>query len=55
MFKDYKNCLTVQPFPCLVVLLMCVQKALKDRGIESMLEEARENNREYDRENLTKS
>jgi hypothetical protein len=34
---------------------MYVQKALKDRGIESMLEEVRENNREYDRENLTKS
>jgi len=39
--------------PCRVQLKF-VQKALKERGIDTMLDEARENNRDYDRDNLNK-
>lgn len=38
-----------------MLLLKFTQKALKERGIDSMLDEARENNRESDAELMRKS
>lgn len=40
LFKQYKTCLT---------------KALKERGIESMLDDARESNRENDAEHMKRN
>jgi len=54
MFKQYEQCLKVQHHDSTTVLfpLIPLQKVLKSKGIDSMLKEAREDNRENDAEHL---
>ena len=56
LFKQYKNCLTVSVLRSrLCSSVDPVQTALKERGIDTMLEEARESNKENDAENMRRS
>jgi len=57
LFKQYKDCLTVSiPGPtAFVTNTNLMQKALKERGIDSMLEEARDSNQDTDAENMRRS
>lgn len=58
LFREYKTCLSVSHafFLCLRTASDWVlQKALKERGIDTMLEEARADNRENDAEYLKPS
>lgn len=49
LFKDYKKCLTVcKPVAGCECIFKVRQVALQDRGIDKMLEEAREDHREND-------
>ena len=53
LFKQYKTCLSVCHLPplCLAVMIADrTQKALKERGIDQMLDEARADNKENDAE-----
>lgn len=58
LFKEYKMCLSVRcsnhvAFPA--SLLTALKKALKERGIDTMLDEARADNRENDAEYMKPS
>ena len=57
LFKEYKACLSVSPATrdFEVYVLTLPQKALKDRGIDQMLDDARMDNKENDLEYLKPS
>ena len=60
LFKQYKTCLSVRYRPTPMSRTMPVptnpiQKALKERGIDQMLDEARADNKENDAEYLKPS
>ena len=58
LFKQYKTCLTVLVHHTILfssLLAYASQKALKERGIDSMLDDARESNRENDAEHMKRS
>jgi hypothetical protein len=56
LYKDYKKCLEVglRSGPCSLFHYRAnpLQKALRERGIDSMLEDAREDNKDTDAEHL---
>ena len=55
LFRNYKDCLTVvlsRFIGAASFKLTSIQRALKERGIDTMLDEARENNKENDAENM---
>lgn len=55
LFRQYKQCLDVSgagSYRKKISALMPDQKALKERGIDKMLEEAMDNNKEHDAENM---
>lgn len=57
LFKRYQDCLTVRvrrSSPCIINTDL-MQNALKERGIDTMLEEARDSNKDIEAENLRRS
>ena len=53
LFKQYEKCLSVGgPNPIHISTLTCDQKVLQDRGIDKMVKEAREDNRDNDAEQM---
>ena len=57
LFKEYKTCLTVRLFAHTAVQrrLMIQQKALEERGIDKMIDEAKADNKENDMQYLKPS
>ena len=58
LFKQYKECLSVSfasAVVCCCSVLIRSQKALKERGIDQMLEETRADHKEHDAEYLKPS